>query len=433
MNKFLKNKSGFTLVEMVITAGLSGVIALVAYTNLQSSQKMINTSVVGSEITFLKNQTIVNMSIPDTCQKNFVTTPQQNIGTVATPTLYTSLVKKVGTTWVPFLETNKQYSETAKNVIKVTKISTYLSVTNTNAMVIKVEYEVRGTLTRASAKNIDFFTVEIFIGKDPADSTKIQNCFNDVAKMVRDAVQLACKPDASNPNSTVTYNPSVLPYGECVHDDIVLKDSSDVVVTKVCPVNQFLVKVDNSAGTVSGTTTTPGVVTYRCETFSLNPATPGCPAGQYLKGIDSTGTPECVAISTILDSLNINEAIATFGGGASPQVGGYKSINLDCPTNTVLQSIGAGGSKTCVPRVIAGNCPVANQYITQVNPDGSIVCTSYPKLATQCPAGQFIKQVNADGTIAACTALTLPANCANPNQVIQAIDVNGNATCVDNL
>nr|BDT30082.1 hypothetical protein BHI3_35480 [Bacteriovorax sp. HI3] len=426
MKKLVKNISGFTLVETLIAAGVAGAIGLIVVTMMSNSRKMVNTTLVASESSFLKNQVIAYVSTPEICMRNF---NGKTIGTVASPTSYTALSRRLPNNTISnFLEVNKSYGQ-AKNaaggsdLLTVRSIATSLSPDKANIMNLTVKYDILNTVKQNNNKTSDSFTIEIFIGKDEATKTLVTSCFTDTAKMIRDAVRASCKPDAGG---TVTYNPDVMPYGECMHHRIVVKNAAGNVVPTatlpaqtLCPPNQFLAEVVIAPGTTSSTSTTPGTITYQCKTLTLNAP---CAAGSFLKGIDPNGNSICVSLASIVDPMPDGFIITT-------TTGGYVAADLNCDTDYVLKSYSSSG-KVCVPKTITQNCPAPNQYVTEVRADGSVVCSSFPKRATACPSGQYIKQVNADGSIAACGTPVLPAaTCADQRYVMTAIDSNGNPTC----
>lgn len=420
MKSLFKNKFGFTLVEIMVTLGIAGGIGLMAYGLLSTSRKTVNTNIATHEISFLKNQVIAFISMPENCMLNF---NNQIIGTAATPTSYTSLIRKQGNgTTIPFIEQNRSYGQNAgQNAVTVNQIRTSLSTTKANIMNIRVDYQILAGLKVETTKKTDFFTVEVFIGKDAATGLRVASCFTDTAKMIQDAVRLSCNPSGTA-NGVVTYNGSVLPYGECVRHNIETRNEANTVqATNVCPPNQFLVKTSNSNGTAGGTTT-PGKITYECKTVTLNSS---CPAGSYLKEIDVNGAAVCVTVASLLASMTDSYVVST-------TTGGYVAQNLNCPAGQVLQKFNNTTGKVCVPKTIANTCP-ADQYVYQIDASGNAQCRAITKTATACPGGTYVRSVDANGAITNCSALTLPgAVCSGANQVMIAIDSFGNSTCATN-
>ncbi len=419
MRRLFKSKYGFTLVEVLVAAGIASGVGLLAFGLLSTSTKTVNTTLVFNETSFLKNQVVAYISMPENCMLNF---QGKTIGTVASPEPYTILSRKLPTgASAPFLEKDKSYGlKQGSNAVTVTNIRTYLSATKPNIMNIEVNYQILDTLKVDTTRKADSFIVEVFIGKDPQTSTKVSSCFTDTAKMIRDAVRLSCNP-SGNANGTVTYNGSVMPYGECVHHNIETRDEGgSVIVNNICPSNQFLVRTDTANGTAAATTT-PGKIIFTCKTLTLNTS---CSAGQYLKEIDANGNAVCVSMSSILATMPNSYVVST-------TTGAYVAQDLNCATGQVLQRFNSAG-KHCVAKTIAKTCN-ANEYVDSVDTSGNVICKPVAKTATTCPNGQYVRGVSANGSITSCGALTINASCGGATPIITSIDINGNATgCAGN-
>ena len=419
MKKFFKNNLGFTLLEVTITAGLVGMVGLIAYTSLEKSQTIVNSSLTTSEATFLKNQVIVTMGNPESCVANFK-------NQLVTRTGIPQLIRKQRDPGPPpvmydmkIVEIGKSYGEGGRRTIKVTNIETLPTANNPNGMSIRVSYELLATQKQISSKKTDNFVVDIFIGKDPA-GTSVLSCFADIAGMIRNAIANSCM------GNGVVYNGAAGTYGQCVHKFLKITDTGGTTLTTGCPANQFLSQVTTTAGTTAGATTNAGNITFVCKTYST--AAPSCPANNFMKGIDVDGKPICTTLDALIDSLPDGWVISTTATG-------YQAINLNCPVDQVLRRVTSSGTPVCVPKVISANCPVG-QYITNIDNNGNPTCTTFPKLAAGCPAGQYLRQVNADGSVpvGGCAPMTLPAaNCGeNSDNVMYYIDTNGNVACTPN-
>ena len=429
MKKF-NNQNGFSLAEMMVTAGIVGVLGLAAYTSLRSSQKVVSKTIVSSEVSNLKNLLITNMSNVETCQTNFAGKPVANT--------YTKLDRKFGMgdnfSTLPFIEVGKVYGGQG-GALTVTGITTSQSPTESHIMILKVDYQIRDTLKRAGKLNSDSFSSEIVIAKS---GVNVSNCYTDISRLIKKAVELSCKPsiDVGNNKPNAVWNPNAGDYGECHHHTIRMVNSATGVVAPVtvanviertCPAGEFLAAVDTTPGSISGVNTTKGVVTYTCKKINL-PAGGGCGAGQYMKGIDATtGNAICGnAIQEVAQATASGKAVTTLGTTS------YRSIDLNCPgANMVLQSVDGSGNPQCVTRTYSGTCPNPGEYVQSVNTDGTVNCATFPGSAT-CGGGTYARGINAQAQITICADLSFPANCTG-NQVMVGIDSAGNGVCVDNI
>lgn len=428
MLKKLKNNSGFTLVEMIVAAGLSSIIVFVAYTALKDSKGVVHTSVVAGEATFIKNQLIAHLGDPEVCNANF---EGQDITRVNIPSLF----RRQRVTGVPdtftnvnFVALNQSYGESAVNTITVTNIRTALTllqaappVYNNKSMTVTVDYNIRNSLKRSSGKTNSSVSIEVAIARDTT-GLKVKSCFADVAGMIKSAIEYSCEGNGA------TFDTNAGTYGTCTHNRLEVLNEASAVVTPICPAGQFLYEVTSTKGTTGlpVTAASAGVTRYRCRTFST--ITPSCASGEFMKGVNANGSPSCVAISTFLASIPNGSAISTIPGG-------YQKVTMNCATtDEVLRRIDSSGNPVCVHKVIVGSCPVDN-YITGINTNGTPTCAKFPKNAATCPAGYYLKNVNSDGSIPAggCAQLTINANCPGANDVMTAIDSAGNATCLTYL
>lgn len=432
MKKYFKNNLGFSLMEVVVAAGIASLVALVAYTTLRSSQTVVGNSLVSSEVAALKNQIIVNMGTPDVCEKNFVGKP------VLDSTTITSLLKKERTTvaagqdtfnWVPFIVVNNFYG--SQKTLQVKTIRTSPSPANPRSMIIEVAYDVVASL-KSSSKKSDTFTVEVFIAKDPTN-TLVSSCVADIYTMIQNAIKFSCSGNGA------TYNAAGGTHGTCTHNNIKVVNEAGATVTTangLCPAGEFLYQETTTAGTLAGATTNAGNTTYRCRKYTAFNDITGtqapCPADHFVKSIKATdGTVECVSIDTLfLNNFSNGQVISTMPDGS------YQAININCGSDYILRKVETNGTATCRPKYISGSCPV-NQYIYGMNNDGTPMCAAYPAYAgSGCSAGYYLTAINADGSVPAggCLAPVLPNsnNCNVDQYVISYLYGDGSGNCVLN-
>lgn len=446
MKKFIKNNLGFTLAEVLIAAGLAGLVALVAYTTLRSSQTVVGNSLANAEITFMKNQMISYLGIPENCERNFVGKLVQS--PVQVPAYILFLEKRNRTTvaggqdtftWDRFIEVDRYYGESSgaggagtSNTMLIKSIDTAPSPVNPNSMIITVGYEIRSTLkkTGTTTGTAAKFSIEIFIAKNGA---VVRTCATDVYTMIRKAIEFSCK------GNRATYNPSAGTYGTCTHNNIRVVNSAAATVVgpnSVCPAGEFLYKIETTDGDVpppvSPAIAPPGRSTYTCRKYTtisdLPPAGPNCPANSFMKSIRADGTTECITMGSFYRPLNDAQVI-------TPNAGTFREVKVGCTNaNEVLTRVDPNtGVPTCVPKLIVGSCPV-NEYIVGINTNGSPKCAAYPKISGTCPAGQYVLGVTSDGGISSCGAPVLPLSngCNTGDYVIDWIYSDGSVRCALN-
>ncbi|MDD4973872.1 MAG: prepilin-type N-terminal cleavage/methylation domain-containing protein [Bacteriovorax sp.] len=422
MNKFLKSTKGFSLAEIMIATAIAGVIGLVGYSALKSSNQAGHIKIVDNEVNHLKNLLIGNLADPATCANNFKNQAAANPDIpnlkIKDPTKY-------------FLERGQSYgdkaSDTSPGIVSITNISTVRSGATVDRFIVKVDYSLRVIGKPGKTKNLSF-QAEVFakFSADGLDAT-IKDCFLDVAGMIRTAVKYSCRGDYDNTldqnieSGAHYYEPGLGSFGEC-HHDITLQDSSGTPIggspmtgpSQSCPLHEF----------ISQSTSITGVVTFKCTKYpSVAPLT--CPAWWYAKSFNNLGEPDCHKLSEFVPSGNL---VAT---GVSAGLGVFTPISvgaMSCGADQVLRRL---SPKTCAPKLIAKSCP-ANQYIQDVAADGTLTCVSFVKKSPVCPAGQYLASMTASGN-ATCLPLTINASCP-AGYLLSGADSNGNATrCVPSL
>ena len=151
-------------------------------------------------------------------------------------------------------------------------------------------------------------------------------------------------------------------------------------------------------------TVTKFCVGSKCRDFSAS----ACTVGQVAKGIGASGTVNCQAISCIAGKYF--RGVDTSGNAIC--------TNLPaCTGNNFLHSVDAAGNAVCrsVP-----NCTNANEYLTGVDVSGNPICKAMPLCTNKtylagidsagraicgvlptdsCPANQYISEIKPDGTI----------------------------------
>lgn len=412
MKNLLKNKLGFTLVELMMAAGLAGGVGLIAYSTLKSSQDVGTATLLSSESTYLKSMVISNLSNPAACEATFG-------GASVAPTSNVIIKDKKGK---EILKVAQEFGTENRTLLTVTGIRSAASPNTMNSLTVSVDYEVNATVKKISKKTKYSFNVIVFINRDPATNNTVANCMVDTAQLLNDAVAASCKGGAANyiPPAVPAVAGDLFPNGRCVHDlsiswnvPTVQKFTVTSAATQPCPEGQFLASVTTpSAGA------TQGITNFECKPVNVAPA---CAAGSYLKSL-SAGVSTCVSFSSLFDTLTAGKGIMV--DTAPSSLTGYKIVNLTCGTDEVMDYLKSDGTPNCVPKVIIHTCPFG-QYVAYVDNQKNVVCKTVTGRPS-CPGGQYVKQVNSDGSLV-CGSIVFSGTCG-PTQAINAVDSNGNIT-----
>lgn len=420
MKKNLRNHSGFTLVELLLAAGVVGVVSLIAFTSLRSSIQTGGSVYVTSESTYLKNLVVANLSNNFACENTFKG---------FSPTRAIVVLKDKRNT--PFLSVNNKFGEGKRDdIITVTGISSTVVPGSSNNLTLKVTYDIDNTLKGNRPKNTNSFTLNVFYRLDTATGL-IDNCLVNYSSLMKDAVKASCQGNAAyyEPVETLSVaDQANFPSGRCTHRIHVLNntgagsDAAVVAGTVACPAGQFLVDVSTPSANPHD-----HQPVFKCQAMQAS-----CAAGTYLQGIQSNGTPICKSMVTLMgEAPPASPALAVADGNAVNIVTvattkGYQGINLNCGTNQVLRKVNADGTPDCVNKVITGSCP-PGEFIWDVSASGAVSCRIMPKSSATCGSGSYIHTIFANGSFS-CATNTFATDCG-PTGAIRGVAANGAVTC----
>lgn len=421
MKKLLRSNSGFTLVEMIVAAGVASVIGFIAYTNLKTSQDVGTKIVVDSEVNYLKNLIISTMSSPIACENTF---KGSTLG-------LNEAVQIKDKNNVVIVQAGNNISSVKKDILTITKVSSIASTNSKNNLIITVEYDLSAKLGKSAITKLkNAFNVNVTIQLD-STLTTIESCLVDTTMLLREAVKASCQNDDSGKGAQYTAYESLsagekitYPYGKCNHDIVyvdptatrtVLSTTSIGTQVKTCPTGYFL----NSVVT-PGAGANKGITEYSCSRISTAPI---CPAGFFLKTIVSTGVATCESFASSIPLIT-SGPIPT-GSAITLKAGGYKGVDLNCPIDDqVLKRLNpVTGAPECIPKIIVKMCP-AGQFVSAVDAVGNVSCLTAPT-GTSCPGGQYVMAVTSSGAVS-CGSTTIPGSCANG---IAGVDGAGNMSC----
>lgn len=148
-----------------------------------------------------------------------------------------------------------------------------------------------------------------------------------------------------------------------------------------------------------------------------------CPANQYFAGLDISNNAICRPYPT--NTCPTNEYVSQVNANGTVQCAVIpNTATSTCPVGQVLQSINAG-VPTCVNKGAGTSCG-AGQVVSAVAADGSVTCINKGP-GTSCPAGRAITTVAANGSVT-CSSISgtrggsyrKPSACTSPNPVTGA-------------
>jgi hypothetical protein len=341
IKKFL-SVGGFGLAEVMLAAGLTGGIALTVAKLAQESNRINKSTETNYEINQFVSNVAFILSDKDNCVSTIpVNSPADNYAAPAISRNRSGVTEPVyktdGTKYG-----NNTFSLASILTKKNPDDSVYLELTINRLS--KVAYG-----TSQIKKKLPLKVVL------DASKTQIQDCFSDTEAIISRAVEYACQ------GNTATWDPVT---STCTHQ----------ITTVSCAPGQVVTQV-----TLSGTEIVP-----ICEDVNDFPRT--CLPGEYVKSIDSKGTPTCEKLSAI------NSAGCPLGQYAFRLFDGNLECRSfpNCNPDQVVRS-DASGNLSC--QTIACG---ANQYFAGFDPGGAQICKVIP--SRDCGAGSYVTRVNQDGS-----------------------------------
>lgn len=338
----MKWNKGFSLVEVMLAAGLASGVALVVAKVAQESNKTTKTMETNIEVTTFLGDIAYILSDKQNC--NATVGIGSNIGTPI------NSIKR----FINGVENNIYETSTPANPKKygqsafiIESITTELNPGGVNLVVEieRVNKAINGA--RKVKKKIPLKAV--------VTGGKIDSCFSDIESMIESAVQQSCR------GNSARFDPATK---ECYHD----------VKTDQCPTGQVLRSIQQLNGQIiSG-----------CSDVIDAPLS--CPIGSYFNGISSKGVANCAPLEV---SNMCGEGQYAYNIQNGTMV--CKSIPR-CGQRSILRSNPDSGELRCVQV----QCNPTNQYLAGFDAAGEAVCKNFPDKA--CGQGQYIKEIKPDGT-----------------------------------
>lgn len=364
MFNLLRNKSGLGLVEVLMAAGIAGGIALTVAKLSQDANRVTKTTETNNEINMFINDVAYTLSDKASC---LATVPAGTAANGASIPDIKKVVNGVSTTTYKLFNTAPGNNKYGNNSFSLAAISTEKDPDNKVYLAIKI---TRHNAVVNGAKEIEK-RIPLKVVFD-GTGNNIASCYSDTDNIIAAAAEAACKGNSARWDAAA---------GEC-HHDIGLAGATGNPL--VCPLYHVPRQLD----------TTGGTATFTCQPV-YSSANSGCGAGSFINGWDADGEPNCTPIGGVACAAG-----DYLRKGAS---GHYECVTLPtCGDRQILIANGPGGFQ-CVTAA----CDENNEYLVAINSSGQPVCKKVS--GGSCGPNEYVKQVNTDGSLQ-CAQVPASAN-----------------------
>lgn len=370
--KLLKKK-GFSLAEVMIAAGMLGVVSLGVMHMNQSMQKSAVTAEVKTEEIELRNTFRMALSDLEACKKTF---DGVNVGGDLTGIKNSSgdLTYEVGKTYG-----NKALTITKMSVIDRGNPDAF----GTRMVTLRTTMKKNKKMAMGSERKV--FDINIRVSA-ASDSAPITSCYDTSHGIISSAIVLGCSSLNGVWDSATK---------KCDLDSYVLKTGD----TMSGDLNAPLFKGDVEAGQVDS-------------------------SGKVVAAELCTGT-DCIKVNQIARSNNLcnNNQVSV---GIRPN-GNTKCLTLECAADELFNGIDSSGNPICKSLPTGGSCPT-NQYVVEIKTNGTVTCAPLPpSLNVTCPVGKVLRRIKRDGT-AVCVDKGAGEDCST-GAVVIGVKKNGELNC----
>lgn len=335
------NQKGFSLVEILMAAGIVGGIALTVAKLSQDSARVTKTTEANNEINNFMSDVSYILSDKASCEATVA--GSETIGAQI------STIKKVkdSTIFNVYELDPKKYGN---NSFSISSIRTSLE----DGGVLLLFDIKRANVTTLGSRQI---TKRLPL-KAVVENGKIKSCFSDTESMIESAVRAACKGNSARFDENLK---------ECHHELQIL----------ICESGKVMQQIVAEDGTI------------KSECVPIIPTPMNCPAGEFIKSITVDGATTCEPLNTKNGPCGVGQYAYQLSGGELrcrdiPKCSGNRSL---------LTSDATTGELKCSPLL----CDPTNQYFAGFNSTGAAVCKNFPDKS--CGQGQYISEVKPDGSI----------------------------------
>jgi len=335
------NEKGFSLAELMVTAGIMGMISLGIMQMIQNQNKaMINAESKSEEIQLI-NQIRTTLIKKENCDATFTGEPLNAV--------VTDVKLENGNN---IFTTNNIYGNRVIRIDNMNLSANTVPGPDSNGTV-----KLNVTLTRLKKRNgIKTITKSIMLQVRTDATNNIAECFSESQNSISTAKEESCL------NIGGTYNAAL---DTCnLSDPCTLGNANEATSTKCLEtiINEYL-RLDG--GTMTGPLIATDItannlcIGANCRsTFAIQ----DCPNGQLVKTINVDGTVDC-------------------------------SPTITCPANQYLEGISSVDGSAICKALPTESCPT-DQYVREIKSDGTVVCQAVPVTAdVTCPTGEYIQKI----------------------------------------
>lgn len=324
-------KNGFSLVELLIAAGLACGLSLTVATLVKQNATIAKDSIIMSDTLEAESSLIEIFGSPKLCEHNL---KNKKLGD------YLDEVKNMKNTL--FFKVGERYGRSATvtsiNIENDNSIDTYGMSSASLHINIKP----------SSLKSEKSIIIPLKVSLD--GSQKIQKCYTDSEKIIESIVKENCLAQSG------TYNDSTK---KCSNENFLQKNG-------LTPLTGSLTSTQLT--TPASTASIANATTVNSSEFCINGVCRStftnqiCPAGQILTGIQKNGEKTCKP--------------------------------LFCPNTTMFAGWDSDGSIKCRP-IPSKQCATVKEYVSSIAIDGTITCSPLPpNAAVSCGSGQYIEAIS---------------------------------------
>jgi hypothetical protein len=342
--KLKMNNKGFSLVEIAVAGGLLGGLALLGASvskNMIQGQKSAETKMEELE---MRRQIISLLSDRTACTNTF---SGSTIGSEI------SSIKNVAAAVI--FQTGSEYGNGSLKINSMTTTDTGQTFTDgTRSVNLTVSLTKLKTISRQIKNPVIPLRVRAASASSP-----ISYCFADSEQIVTTSCLAAG--GIWNGSSCSFDNLYVRKSGDSMAGDLTAPQFNGNINATT---GTFLNSATMAIGTAGSKVTSPQFCTgSNCKAIGdLALSNQECPFGQVTTGVKADGLPNCRA--------------------------------LQCPANQFFAGLDGASNPICRP-FPTNICPT-NQYIMNVNADGTVNCGILPNNAiSTCPSGQILQSINA--------------------------------------
>lgn len=343
--KLFKNSNGFSLMEIMVAAGLLAVISVAVMQMNKTMSRGQATAEVKMEAIEIKRQVITTLSDKRACEH---TLKGRNLGDTI------DVIKNSNN--VDLFKVGNKYGNRALELaeIRIEDDGDLGSGMRQGKLYVKFN-----SLKKAAYGGSEKSFETLIQVKAAGPTAIIDECFEDSTGVISTANETTCLAIGGVWDSATS---------TCTISHFVKKSGDTMTGALTTPQLNTDNATINGPATATTVTTTDKITAPQfcsgsnCKAINeLALANQSCPAGQVSHGVKADGTLDCKA--------------------------------LQCPSSQYFAGLDSSNNPICRPHP-TNTCPT-NQYVTKVNSDGTVDCAALPTTASAtCPSGQVLQSVS---------------------------------------